>query len=398
MSICRKAVLLSLSAVMLISFAFSAFADGSDPDFEAYQAYSSTNGEILNGISAESAVVIETESRTVLAELNPDSVQSISHLAKLMTVLIAADKIDRGELSLEDTVITSAHANSMGGTQIWLNVGEEITVDELIKSVTVGNANDACVALGEKIAGSEEEFVFLMNERAAQLGMNNTVYADCTGMSEKTVSTAGDLALLSCEILKYDFLTPYFTTWIDYVRNQQTELVSTNRMIRTYKGVTGLKSCASAESGECLMVSAQRGDMSVCAVVLGSTSDEQKFADGKKALDGAFTAFEIYTPEIPDEVFEAVKVNGGEKMTAEVTVLNADPVIIPKGAYPSIECEFTKAESIDAPVDENQQLGTVTFTLNGENILEGRIVAKDKVKKIGFAFALKKVLLNLLHI
>ena len=135
MSICRKAVLLSLSAVMLISFAFSAFADGSDPDFEAYQAYSSTNGEILNGISAESAVVIETESRTVLAELNPDSVQSISHLAKLMTVLIAADKIDRGELSLEDTVITSAHANSMGGTQIWLNVGEEITVARRFKAL-----------------------------------------------------------------------------------------------------------------------------------------------------------------------------------------------------------------------------------------------------------------------
>ncbi len=398
MNIYRKAALLSLSAIMLISFAFSAFADGTDTHYETYQAYSPADGGILDGISAESAVVIETGSRTVLAELNSDSQRSISHLAKLMTVLIAAEKIDAGEISTDDTVTVSAHANSMGGTQIWLNVGEKITVDELLKSITIGNANDACVALAEKIAGSEEEFVSLMNEKASQLGMSNTKYIDCTGMSEKTVSTAGDTAVLSCELLKYEFLTPYFTTWIDNVRNQQTELVSTNRMIRTYKGVTGLKSCASSESGECLAVSAERGEMSVCAVLLGSSSDEEKFADGKKALDGAFGAFEIYTPEIPEEVFEPVKISGGEKMDADVAVINAAPVIIPKGAYSSIECEFTKSDNADAPVYKNQELGRITFTLNGENIIEGSVVSKEDVKKIGFAFALKKILLNLLYI
>lgn len=398
MNIYKKAVLTVISAVFLTAFSLSAFADGDRRSNEAYQAYSPAESGILDGISAESAVVIETKTGTVLAQINPDEKRSVSHLAKLMTILIAAEKISCGELSENDTVTVSAHANSMSGTQIWLNVGEKITVEELLKSITIGNANDACVALAEKIAGSEESFVSLMNEKALQLGMSNTVYADCTGISENTVSTAGDTAVLSCEILKYDFLTPYLTTWIDKVRSQETELVSTNRMIRTYKGVTGLKSCASSESGECLAVSSSRSDMSVCAVLLGCSSDDAKFSDGKKALDGAFGSFEIYTPEIPDEVYEKIRVNGGEEMETAVATENTDPIIIPKGSYPSVECEFTKAENIDAPVSKGQALGKINFTLDGEKIIEGSIVSETAVEKIGFVFALKKVLLNLLNI
>ena len=391
------------AALMAAAIGFSAmctaFADGV-PD-SAFSAYAQSDGladnAIIEGISAESAIVTETDTGTVLAECNSDEPRNISHLAKLMTLLIAAEKIESGELAFDDTVSVSAKANSMGAPQIWLNVGEKIPVEELVKSITIGNANDACVALAEKIGGSEEEFVSLMNTEAQKLGMGNTHFADCTGISSETVSTSRDLAVLSQKLLEFDCLKEYFTTWMDNVRNQTTELVSTNRLIRTYKGIRGLKSCSSAEAGECLIAAAERNGMSVCVVLLGCKSDDDKFSEAKKAMDAAFGTFEIYFPEVDEKAYEKIRITGGEKKNASVKLSGLHNVVIRKGDYPSITCELSREESLNAPAEENQQLGKLVFILNGETILECSIVCAEKVNKIEFPFALKKILLNLLN-
>ncbi|MGN0622940.1 MAG: D-alanyl-D-alanine carboxypeptidase family protein [Oscillospiraceae bacterium] len=396
MNICKKLICAATAVIMSITVIAAVFADGDGNTYDM-AAVEVSETDLLDGITAQSAIVMESTTGTVLSEKNADEQRSISHLAKLMTLLIAAEKIDSGELSLDETVTVSAHANSMTGTQIWLEVGEKISVEELIKSITIGNANDGCVALAEKISGSEEEFVKLMNDKAKLLDMANTHFADSTGTDKETVSNARDLAVLANEIIKRDNFTHYFTTWIDNVRNQAVELVSTNRLIRTYKGITGLKSCSSADCGECLIATAKRNDMSVCVVLLGSVSDDDKFSEAKKLLDGAFSSYEIYTPEIDEEVFEKIKVTGGEKLEADVEVRGLEPIVIKKGTYPSVTCDFSKEESLSAPVSQGQNVGEIVYKLDDNVILKGDIVCKSKINKIGFSFALKKVLLNLLN-
>lgn len=353
---------------------------------------------ITDGISAESCAVLEADTGTLLAESNGSQVRSISHLAKLMTVLIAAENIDAGKLSPDDVVTVSAHANSMNGTQIWLDVGEKITVDELLKAVTIGNANDACTALAEKIGGSEESFVKLMNQKAARLGMKDTKFADCTGISSETLSTAVDLSVLSAQLCKYDFLEKYFTTWIDTVRGGKTELVCTNRLIRTYSGAFGLKTCSGETSGECVIAAASRGDMKVCAVLLGCKTDDERFSDAKKVLDRTFSSFEIYTPEYDEAALADIKVKGGEKHFAKTEFSGITPIVIPKGSYPSIQCSFERADSVDAPVKKGGKVGSIAYTLDGNTILSGDIIVSEQVRKIKMPFAVKKVLLNLLNL
>ncbi len=397
MKIYRKSFNIVLLTVFVIFCAFSVSADGG---VNAHIAQTKPQNEenLLEGISSECAVAIETNTKTILAQQNGNEQRSISHLAKLMTLFLTAEQIQAGKLSLDDQVTVSAHANSMNGSQIWLNVGEKITVEELIKSITIGNANDACVALAEKVGTSEEAFVSMMNKRAAELGMKNTIFVDSTGIDKNTVSTANDLAILSAEILKFDNLTPYLTTWIDSVRGKAVGLVSTNRLIRTYSGVTGLKSSSSVESGECLIASATKGEMSICIVLLGTKTSDDKFSEAKKILDGSFAKYEIYTPEIDEKVYEEIPVIGGEELAVGVNISGLTNIVIEKGTYKSIKCNFTKAENINAPVCKDQVLGKIEFSIGDDIILEGKIVAVFDVKEMNMKFSLKKVLLNLLNI
>lgn len=385
--------------VLCLTGGLTALADGinNNPTNTQTAAKVKIDTNPLSDITADSAIVVECNTETVLSKVQADKKYSISHLAKLMTLLLAVEKIDAGKLSYNDVVTTSNHANSMGGTQIWLNVGEKIKIDELIKGIVIGNANDACVVLAEQIAGTEEDFVKLMNERAKELGMKKTHFVDCTGMNKETVSTARDLSKLSVQLLKHTALTPYFTTWIDHVRNQAVELVNTNRLVRTYKGITGLKSCSSAGGGEFLIATAKRGEMEVCVVLINSKTSDDKFAECKKAFDTSFSAYEIYTPEIDNKVFDKVIVNGGESLFLDVKISNLTKIIIPKGTYRSISSSFTKKDKIDAPVKKGQQLGQIVYKMNDKTILKSNIVAKNSVNKIGVKFALKKALLNLLN-
>ena len=262
--------------------------------------------------------------------------------------------------------------------------------------MSAGNANDGCAALAEKVAGSADKAVELMNSRAKMLGMNGTVYTDCTGMGEGNVTTAKDTALLCSELAKYKNLTPYLTCWLDTVRDGKAELVNLNRLVRTYKGVTGMKAWGSEKAGSCIAATAEKGDMSVCVVLNGCDSQENMNAEAKKLLNLAFDTYEIYTPELPEDMVKETVVCGGEELSVELAPEGLYPIVIPRGTYRMVECDFTAEEKLDAPVKNGETAGEIRYTMGGEVILEGKIVACKEVKKMNFICGIKKLVYNLL--
>lgn len=322
--------------------------------------------DIIEGLTARSAVVTEMTTGRVLFEKEPQEQCECGHYAKLMVLLLTAEKIDSGELSMSDTSVVSEYANSQQGSQIWLDKGEKISVEEL------------------------------MNSRAKMLGMNGTVYTDCTGMGEGNVTTAKDTALLCSELAKYKNLTPYLTCWLDTVRDGKAELVNLNRLVRTYKGVTGMKAWGSEKAGSCIAATAEKGDMSVCVVLNGCDSQENMNAEAKKLLNLAFDTYEIYTPELPEDMVKKTVVCGGEELSVELAPEGLYPIVIPRGTYRMVECDFTAEEKLDAPVKNGETAGEIRYTMGGEVILEGKIVACKEVKKMNFICGIKKLVYNLL--
>ena len=333
--------------------------------------------DIIEGLTARSAVVTEMTTGRVLFEKEPQEQCECGHYAKLMVLLLTAEKIDSGELSMSDTSVVSEYANSQQGSQIWLDKGEKISVEELIKSVSAGNANDGCAALAEKVAGSADKAVELMNSRAKMLGMNGTVYTDCTGMGEGNVTTAKDTALLCSELAKYKNLTPYLTCWLDTVRD-------------------GKKAWGREKAGSCIAATAEKGDMSVCVVLNGCDSQEDMNAEAKKLLNLAFDTYEIYTPELPEDMIKETVVCGGEELSVKLAPEGLYPIVIPRGTYRMVECNFTAEEKLDAPVKNGETAGEIRYTMGGEVILEGKIVACKELKKMNFICGIKKLVYNLL--
>lgn len=379
------------AAAILLCFSAHVFADGPAAAAQTKPA------DMTEGIAAECVYVCETETGTVLCEQNADEQRAMGHMAKLMTALIAAEDIEAGTLSLDDIAVVTSHANSKQGTQIWLDVGEKISVEELIKSITVGNANDGCTALAEKISGSEEAFIKRMNKRAERLGMKNTSFADCCGTDPSTVSTARDIALLSSELVKHDDFTEYYTTWIDRVRNESVELVSTNRLIRTYKGIQGLKACSSEKSGECVSVCAKRGDMDVCVVLLGCSDGEARFTCARDLLDRSFENFRIYMPEIDKKYLGKMKVNGGEFPEVSVKLDGLTKLVTRAGEQSGIEAVCSLPESVEAPVKKGDVIGRIDYVNGEETLLTVDIVAAEDVGVMDLKCSFKKCLANLLN-
>lgn len=353
---------------------------------------------LLKNMTARSISVIETSTGKSLFSKNNTEKLSVSHFAKLMTLLIAAESIDSGDLSLKDTVTVSEYANSMQGSQIWLDKGEKISVEELVKSITVGNANDACVALAERIAGSEEKFVQIMNERAKNLKMCDTHFEDCTGINEKSVSTADDIAKLCSELLKYKNMKEYLTTWSDTVRGGKTELVNLNRLVRSYKGISGMKACGSEKTGNCIAATAQRGDMSVCVVLLGCKTSEDRDSEVKKLLDMSFDSFEIFTPDVSEEFLSDIIVTNGETNHVKAVLDGKVKVVIPRGTSWSVEMETERAESLPAPVNKGDSAGKLVCKLADDIIITADLKADDCVKKMNMKCGMKKLIYNLLNL
>ena len=354
--------------------------------------------DMLYAMPAREIIAVECNTGQVLFEKNSCEKTEISHLAKLMLVLLAAEKLKSGELSLTDTVTVSANANSMPAPQIWLDKNEKISAEELLKAITIGNANDAAVALAEHIFGSTDNAVTQMNRKAKLLDMKLTEYADVCGLDSRTVADAADTAKLASELVKYDILTDYFKTWIDRVRSGKAELVNLNRLVRTYKGISGMKACSSSAAGECSVVTASRGDMEVAVVVLGCTDRSMCDDIAQKLLDMSFDMYSLYTPEISEDMLDDIPVEGGEKNSVPVTFGELFPVAVPSGSSGSIDISFEKEDILTAPVESGQICGKLICRNGTETIYTAQLVTNNAVKQKSFKFCLEKLLLYLIKI
>ncbi len=334
-------------------------------------------------VSSPSVLLMEGDTGLVLFEKEADLQRPIASVTKVMTLLLTMEAIGRGDIELDEILTTSARAASMGGSDIWLEEGETMSVDDLLKSVVVASANDASVVLGEAISGSEEAFIQLMNTRAKELGMTNTVFMNCNGLDEEGhVSTARDVAIMSRELLKYDKIFEYSLMWIDYVRNGQTQLVNTNKLVKTYNGITGLKTGTTSQAGSCISATAERDGMTLIAVVLGSPDTNTRFNDAKALLDYGFANWSLTTPEF--EVPQSVLVANGMEDSVEVEVVGDFEILVSSAKKSMITSVVEIDEEITAPIEKGQQLGKVKIYVESELKNELPIVAKNDLDALDF--------------
>lgn len=346
-------------------------------------------------ITAKSAILTERSTGTVLFEHDADKQMPPASITKVMTLLLVFEAMDAGKFTMETEIVASEHACSMGGSQIWLEPGEAFTVNELLKAAAISSANDACVALGEAVSGSEETFVELMNERAAALGMKNTVFKNCTGLdAEGHLSTARDIAIMSAELLRHPEIKNYSTVWMDSLRDGKTELTNTNRLVRFYKGCTGLKTGSTDGAGCCLSASAERDGMELISVTLGSPNTDERFAAGRKLLDYGFANFALVKMTPPEEYLAPIPVAHGTAETVQPICEEPAAFLLKKGQEAGVEQSVYLPEKLEAPVKAGDVLGRVTVTLSGGEIGGYDIVAAEDVPRMGLFEALKKLLLE----
>ena len=389
-----KAAILLAAGILSLNYSYAACADGG----VLTERQAVTADALASRCSAETAVLYEANTESFILECESEKSVSMGHFAKLMTVYLTAEKINSGELTLEDTIKASQKANSQTGTVIWLDAGEEIPVSELLKSVIIGNANDGCVALAEGICGDEKSYVEAANNAAASLDLKATHFEDITGMTKNSVTCAKDIAKLCGKLLEYDFLQEYFVTWIDEVRGGKTQLVNTNRLVKSYNGIRGMKACASDVNGNCLAAAANRNGMDMIAVIIQSETMDTRFSEGRDFLDYGFNSFELYKPEISEEITKSVQVKNGEYSDVGVAAGKIPLMLIPKGSSSNVSQSFERKEYLTAPVKKGEKVGLVRY-VNADGVLfETDLYAKNDVDKMSWGIALKRLLLNLLKL
>ena len=350
-----------------------------------YEAVSSVQTSIT--VSAKSAVLMDASTGQVLYSVNEHERLYPASVTKIMPLLLFMEALDEGRINLTDKVTASPVAASKGGSQIWLKEGEQMTVDELLRATAIASANDACTALGEYISGSEEAFVALMNQRAEELGMDNTHFVNCSGLDDDTtehLTTAYDIALMSKQLLSHERIRTYTTVWMDSLRDGATQLTNTNRLVRFYNGTTGLKTGTTDKAGYCLSASAERDGLHLIAVVLGAESSDDRFEGAKELLNYGFANYETVTPSLEGVEIPKVEVIRGVADEISAKVRGVLPVTLKKGESSKIEYSVELAEDVEAPVEKNQLLGKITAKA-GDNILgEYALVSEKEVRKITF--------------
>ena len=336
-------------------------------------------------VNAESGVLMDVQTGQVLYSFNEDKQLYPASVTKIMPLLLFMEALDSGKISLTDVVTASPDAASKGGSQIWLKEGEQMTVDELLRATAIASANDACTALGEHIAGSEGAFVKMMNDRAKTLGMKNTNFVNCSGLDDDTtehLTTAYDIALMSCELLKHGKITDYTTVWMDSLRDGATQLVNTNRLVRFYKGTTGLKTGTTSKAGHCLSASAERDGLHLVAVVMGAKNSTDRFEGAKAMLDWGFANYESFTPEIDLSALTQVRVLKGVEAYVEPQLSQVKSLTLKSGQKQSLETKISLCEDVEAPVEENQTLGKVELLFGDKTVAEYNLTAKNAVERI----------------
>lgn len=355
-------------------------------------------GQTLD-IKAKSVVLMEPNTGKVLYESNSDEKLPPASITKIMSLLLVMEAIDRGDITLETVVTASEHACSMGGSQIWLEPGETMTVNDLLKAAVIASANDACVALGETVAGSEEGFVALMNERANELGMTNTHFVNCTGLdAEGHLTTAYDVAVMSSALIKHDLIKDYSTVWMDTLRDGKSELVNTNKLVRFYEGTTGLKTGTTSTAKYCLSATAERNGLELVAVVMAGDSSNDRFGGAKKLLDYGFANYNYSSIDAGLEENTELEVIKGTEKTVGIKPQSTLNILLPKTASGKVERKTVLNENVTAPVKKGDVLGTVTVTLDGEQLGEIPLVAEEDVPKLTLGVTLGWILKGLFQL
>ena len=334
-------------------------------------------------VSAPSVLLMEKTTGSILYEQDAHAVYEPASVTKVMTLLLAFEALDAGVITLDQTVTASAYATSMGGSQIWLEENEQISVDELLKAVAVVSANDCAVALAELLAGSESAFVERMNQRAAELGMADTHFENCTGLpADGHVTTAYDIALMSRElILNHPDIRNYTTIWMDSLRGGAFQLSNTNKLIRFYEGATGLKTGSTDAALYCLSATAERDGMELIAVIMHAPTSDDRFESAKALLNYGFANYTLLTVK-PEQALPPVDVLLGETSTVQPVLSREPTVLLEKTQAGSVEQSVTLAQSVEAPVEAGQTLGELVLTVDGETVDSIPLVAAGPVARL----------------
>ena len=348
-------------------------------------------------IDAKSAILMEAQTGTILYEQNAEEALPPASVTKIMTLLLVMEAIEQQKIGIDDMVTISQYAASMGGSQVFLEEGEQFTVSELLKCTVIASANDAAVALAEYVCGSESAFVSEMNQRSAELSMTSTHFENVTGLDDTTVNhvtSAKDIAIMSRKLIEYDIITKYSQTWMDTFRDGAFTLTNTNRLVRYYPGATGLKTGSTAKAQFCLSATAKRDGMTLIAVIMGSPSRDIRNSEAMRLLDFGFANYALYVSDT--ETMEPLKVLGGKKdnVLCEKSYFSC---VIDKRQKANIKTTYEMPNQVKASIKQGDEIGKVTYSIGDKTIGVSPILARESVDKISFGDLFKKMLQTFTH-
>lgn len=348
-------------------------------------------------INVKSSILMSLDTGDVIKQNNAFEHLSPASVTKLMSILLILEAIDSGKIKLTDEVAATENAVSKGGSQIWLEVGEKMSVNDLFKAVVIASANDACTLLGEYVAGSDSAFVDMMNRRVETLGLKNSHFENCTGLDDEITnhySCAYDLAVIAKEVMKHKLILKYSTVWLDSLRNGKTELNNTNKMINKYNGMTGLKTGTTSNAGFCLCATATRDGISFISVVLGAQTSDERFALTKELLDYGFANYKLDNIKIDNSKLKTVKVkNGVDKSITPKCELNKK-LLLPKNSD-KITYKYSVLEEVKAPVKKGDKLGVITVYSGNKKISSIELRSDKNIKSVTFLYIFKKMFNNI---
>ncbi|MDY4109960.1 MAG: D-alanyl-D-alanine carboxypeptidase family protein [Eubacterium sp.] len=358
-----------------------------------YSAYAKENKEI----EVKSSILMNIDTGEVIKENNAYEHLSPASVTKLMSILLILEAIDSGKIKLTDEVAATQTAVSKGGSQIWLEVGEKMSVNDLFKAVVIASANDACTLLGEYVAGSDSAFVDMMNQRVKTLGLKNSHFENCTGLDDEITnhySCAYDLAVIAKEIMKHKLILKYSTVWLDSLRGGKTELNNTNKLINKYNGMTGLKTGTTSNAGFCLCATATRDNISFLSVVLGAKTSDDRFDLTRELLDYGFANYKLETIKIDSSKIKDVKVKGGKIKSIKPTYSQTQKVLLPKNSE-KISYKYSFKKEVKAPIKKGDSLGKIEVFSSNKKISTVELKSDKNIKSVSFLYIFKKMINNI---
>lgn len=349
-------------------------------------------------VPCAAAILVDEDSGTVLYEKNADARRPIASITKVMTLLLTFEALETGKISLDDFVPVSEHAYHMGGSQIWLEPGEEMTLNDMLKAICISSANDAAVAVAEYVGGSEPAFAEMMNARAAELGMTNTHFVNACGLDEpEHLSTARDVAVMSREmLLHHTEVRDYCSIWMDTLRGGATQLVNTNKLLKSYSGITGLKTGTTGKAGVCISASAERDGLRLIAVVLGAASGKERFQAASTLLDYGFSHFESAAAELPADAPLSLPVKRGTAESVALTYTAPERCLMPKGESSTLQVALDLPQKLAAPIRAGETVGTVKISNGSAELASYPVTAAQDVDALSFTYCLRRLAEGLL--